>query len=133
MSTFGKRFKELRKRDNLTQDMAAKIFHVDKSALSKWENDKNGADNEMLQKIANYFNVSLDYLLGRSNEPHILVNNENKNNKKINEIIDDFETALNNAIMLNGEKMDEKTKKLFKQSLRNVYDFIAPQDKNNKD
>ena len=129
MSTFGKRFKELRKRDNLTQDMAAKIFHVDKSTLSKWENDKNGADNEMLQKIANYFNVSLDYLLGRSNEPHILVNNENKNNKKINEIIDDFETALNNAIMLNGEKMEKKTKKLFKQSLRNVYDFIAPEDK----
>lgn len=129
MSTFGKRFKELRKRENLTQDMAAKIFHVDKSALSKWENDKNGADNETLQKIANYFNVSIDYLLGRSDESHVSVNNENKNNKKINEIIEDFEISLDTATMPNGENMDEKSKELLKQNLKYIYELILSKNK----
>lgn len=70
MSTFGSRFKRLRQQHNLTQDAAAKIFHVDKSSISKWENNKNGADNEVIQQIANYFNVSIDYLLCRDENPN---------------------------------------------------------------
>ena len=82
MSTFGSRFKRLRKQHNLTQDAAAKIFHVDKSSISKWENNKNGADNEVIQQIADYFNVSIDYLLCRDENPNTISSPETLNKKE---------------------------------------------------
>ena len=90
MSTFGSRFKRLRQQHNLTQDAAAKIFHVDKSSISKWENNKNGADNEVIQQIANYFNVSIDYLL----RPESDENGEKDDvlNKEILRLLEKFST-----------------------------------------
>lgn len=134
MSTFGERFKKLRKKNKLTQDAAAKIFHVDKSAISKWENDKNGADSETLQQIANYFNVSIDYLLGISSEINPPTEKYTpdlnaKDFKKIDKVISDFEKGLEGAVMLDGEILDERTRELFIQSVRNVYEFAAQENK----
>ena len=130
MNTFSKRLKELRRDRRLTQKELGKALFIDDTSISKYENEKAMPENELLQRIADYFGVSIDYLLGRSNETHILVDNENKNsNINLEEMIFDFEKGLENVIMKNGERLDERTKELFKQSLRNVYDFIAPEDK----
>lgn len=64
---FQHRLKELRKEFNLTGEDLGKLFNVSKTAVSNWESGNRNPDIETLIKIANYFNVSVDYLLGNSN------------------------------------------------------------------
>jgi transcriptional regulator with XRE-family HTH domain len=56
----------LRKNENLTQKELANILHVDQTTISTWENDKVVPTGEMLCKIADFFNCTTDYLLGRT-------------------------------------------------------------------
>lgn len=58
------RFKQERMKTGLNQVEFAKIFNVTKQTVSNWESGKRKPDTEMLSKIAQYFNVSTDYLLG---------------------------------------------------------------------
>ncbi len=64
---FAQRLKELRKERNMTQIEFAKEFNISSGTIAMWETGKRTPDNEMMIKIANYFNVSLDYLMGNSN------------------------------------------------------------------
>ena len=66
MATFADRLRSLRKENNITQQELANKFFITKSAVSKYENGVNTPENKLLQELANYFNVSVDYLLGRS-------------------------------------------------------------------
>ncbi len=67
MLIFGNRLKELRENENLTQQELADIIEVNgKQIISGYENGKSEPDLTLLTKIANYFNVSVDYLLGRT-------------------------------------------------------------------
>lgn len=59
-------FKELRISKNLSQDKIAEELDVSSSLVSKWENNQSTPAPEMLEYIADYFNVSVDYLIGRS-------------------------------------------------------------------
>lgn len=61
---FAKRITDLREKKNLYQKDIAKIFKVEQATVSNWENGKRIPDSEMLIKLANFFNVSVDYLLG---------------------------------------------------------------------
>ena len=62
-NTFGSRLKALRLSKNLTQEKFANIFYLNKSSISKYEKDKNLPENQLLIKIADFFDVSVDYLL----------------------------------------------------------------------
>ena len=59
----GKRIKHLREKNSLEAQKLAHDLQVGKSTLSNWENDRRTPDLETLKNIANYFNVSTDYLL----------------------------------------------------------------------
>ena len=63
------RIKELRKSFNLSQEKLAEEFDVERATISRWENDKTDPSNEDLLKLAQYFKVSVDYLLGRTTNP----------------------------------------------------------------
>lgn len=68
--TFGERLKQLRQQNNLTQgELAAQInlfFHtnLDKTAISRMENDKQKPSIEYLENFAQFFDVSIDYMNG---------------------------------------------------------------------
>lgn len=66
MATLGQRIKQLRKEHNLTQEEFGKIFGIVKSTVSLYEHDKSIPDDSIKNMIADYFNVSIDYLLGRT-------------------------------------------------------------------
>ena len=70
MAKFGDRLSALRKERGLTQDELAKRLEVTKSAISMYENGKRTPDYEILELIADYFNVDMDYLVGRKDEKH---------------------------------------------------------------
>lgn len=58
--------KKLRVAKNLNQVEFAKLIGVTKQCVSNWENDNVIPSIEMLVKMADLFNVSTDYLLGRT-------------------------------------------------------------------
>ncbi len=60
----GKRIKELRKDKGLTQSQLAKIISSTQDTISLWELGKSYPDIINLVKMAKYFSVSTDYLLG---------------------------------------------------------------------
>lgn len=62
----GQRIARLRKNKNLSQADLAKIINIGTSTLGMYETGKREPNNEMLSRIADYFNVTTDYLLGRA-------------------------------------------------------------------
>ena len=62
------RLKELRKERNLSQLKIAIDLNMNQNTVSRYENLEREADYETLIRFADYFNVSLDYLLGRSDD-----------------------------------------------------------------
>ena len=58
--------KELRKSRNISQLKLALDLNMNQNSISRYENCEREADYETLIKLADYFGVSLDYLLGRS-------------------------------------------------------------------
>ena len=67
------KIKELRLSYKLNQVEMAKALGVSKQCVSNWENDKVLPSIEMLVKIAKFFNVSSDYLLGLDDSEKVSV------------------------------------------------------------
>ncbi|ALS26500.1 helix-turn-helix transcriptional regulator [Paenibacillus cisolokensis] len=61
----GAQLRKLRKKSGWTQEQLAAKLNVAKSTISQYENNINEPDLQMLVQMANLFNVSVDYLLGR--------------------------------------------------------------------
>ena len=62
------RLKELRKSKQLTMKDLGQIINVAESTISLYENGKREPDYQTLSKMADFFEVSIDYLLGRDTE-----------------------------------------------------------------
>ena len=80
---FGKRIKELRKGQEITQDQLAIFLNVSKQSVWGYENNSVEPSFDVLVKIADRFNVSLDYLLGRTEEKYNSNVSTANNNKEI--------------------------------------------------
>ncbi len=65
---FANRLKYLRQSKEMNQVQLANKLSVKKQSISNWENDNIMPSVEMLEKIANFFSVSTDYLLGRDDK-----------------------------------------------------------------
>lgn len=63
----GNRIKALREKAGLKQDELAKKLSVSPSAVGMYETNKREPNNEIIIKLAEFFNVTTDYLLGKSN------------------------------------------------------------------
>lgn len=66
-SMFSKVFKTLRKEKNVTQKEIATYLNVSDRLVGYYENGQRMPPPDILEKIADYFNVTVDYLLGRTN------------------------------------------------------------------
>lgn len=83
---FREQLKSLRKREKITQEQLAGAMGVERSTVGKWEgNDQIIPSTEMLNKLAEYFNVSIDYLLGRK------INSVNDDDE-LNEYLEELRT-----------------------------------------
>ena len=60
------KLKQLRIDNNLTQKEFAKLFNITQGTYSNYENETTQPDIKLLIEIANKFNVSVDYLIGRN-------------------------------------------------------------------
>ncbi len=73
---FAENLKTLRKSKGLTQVQFAEIFNISSGTIAMWETNKRVPDTSMLIKIAEFFNVTVDYLLGKSEVPMSNSNNQ---------------------------------------------------------
>lgn len=62
------RLYELRTEKNLSQRALAKVIRVSQATYNNWENEKTQPSIEQLIELADFFGVSVDYLIGRTNE-----------------------------------------------------------------
>lgn len=93
-NTLSIKIKELRKARNISQVELAKALFVSKQSVSNWENDNIMPSIEMLIKIAAFFSVSIDYLLGLDNNNIIITEGLNKKEiEHIKLIINDLTNA----------------------------------------
>lgn len=93
MATFGERLRLIRNRKNITLDVLAEKIHSTKATLSRYENSKRTPNIEFAKKIADYFEVTADYMLG-------LTDNENEEISKYDDIIGFAEKSSVNAKVL---------------------------------
>lgn len=62
---FGKKLKELRKKSGVTQTELADVLGITQQAVGKWESGRSEPDSDTLRRLAEYFETSIDSLLGR--------------------------------------------------------------------
>lgn len=120
----GDRLKELRG-SGRTQEDVAKAVGVSRAAYSHFENNRNEPDNDTLKKLANFYGVSVDYLLGQNNTPKWATEKDSLDLKEVLEgnvqpsfnfggedITDDDRAKLNLAItQIFWEKLAKQRKK----------------------
>jgi transcriptional regulator with XRE-family HTH domain len=85
--TLGKRLTSLRVERGYTQEELARMLGITRASLSHYENDRREADYETLKKMAECFGVSVDYLLGRTNNPHTVLDQD------VREFVDSLELS----------------------------------------
>lgn len=100
MGDFKRVFKELRIKNGYTQDSLADTLGLSRSTISMYENDNREPDFETLEKIADLFNVDMDFLLGRSRKTTVIPSEEKS---------DDFARA-EQLIARNGKNMSKEQK-----------------------
>lgn len=62
---FSETFKNERKKSGLSQRAIAEKLHVSQQTVASWENGTRMPSHEIMGIVANYFNVTVDYLIGR--------------------------------------------------------------------
>ncbi len=100
---FGNIFKELRLEKNLSQEKIADELDVSQGLIARWENHSSTPGPEMLVYISDFFNVSVDYLVGKSKYKYL----ENKKTDVEKEIIDNISILKDNEkeMLLNITKI----------------------------
>lgn len=100
---FQKRLNELLKINNMFQSDLGKYVGYTPQAIGKWCRGETEPDLKTLIKIANFFNVSVDYLIGNDNK-------FSKNNIKIENIEKEVlrKALVNAGYMKNNEDISEK-------------------------
>ena len=68
VATFGDRLRYLRQQNKVKQSDIAKLIGVSERALRFYENGDREPNIDQLIKLADYFSVSVDYLVGRADE-----------------------------------------------------------------
>ena len=68
MHTFGERLKNLIDKNGLDQQKFAEIFNLSKQAVTGYVKNRRTPNDELKKKIADYFGVTVDYLVGRETE-----------------------------------------------------------------
>ena len=68
MASFAERLKELRKKKDVGQKEVGAVIGLSESSVGKYEAGKQTPDPTAIIKLADYFSVSIDYLLGRSDD-----------------------------------------------------------------
>ncbi len=115
METTSKRLLDLRTSINISQSRLAKELGISQSAVNRYEHDEVSVPDTVLLKYANFFDVSADYLLGRTDKPEgTTYNNEPELLRRIF-VRDDERTDFIEACFDPRSPMNKKLKEIMMQ------------------
>lgn len=117
-NVFGKRLRKLRRDKDITMDDMAKDLSTTQATLSRYENGKRKPDVDFLEMLSDYFDVTTDYLLGKSDTKKQVVYQLTDNYiSEVRELVKEYGYDINNkskediALMLvKSMKLDEINK-----------------------
>ena len=114
MKIIGQRLRNLRQNAKLSQARVAEVVGSRQSAVARYESGEAHVPAEMLVTLADYFDVSLDYIFGRTENPQgKLYENKPKIEKAYPEMDKFIEMCFDP-----GSPMNEKLKETLKQMLK---------------
>ena len=97
--------KLLRVEKGLSQEQLAKEAHVTQTAVSQWELGRTAPDKDVANTLADFFGVSLDFLLGRTND---------RNNSYIAQNISGSNVVQGSGSVTIGEKISKEESELLR-------------------
>ena len=102
---FPERLKQLRNEQRLSQRNLAEKLQISQQSITAWETGRSEPTTGALAKIANFFGVSADYLLGQTNERKI-------SNSKSQQ--DPIEKMLDEVMSSDGQKPTENDREILR-------------------
>lgn len=121
---FSQRIKLLRKEKKLTQQNLADFLEVRRSTYGEYERGKIMPPYDKIQRLADYFNVSVDYLMGATNFKTLdekidtIAKRDITDIKQVlNLLVEELEED-NKVVKFDGLELSQETKQLFISSLK---------------
>ncbi|KXT83466.1 Transcriptional regulator, XRE family [Streptococcus oralis] len=102
------RLKKLRKEGKLTQKDIATFLNISQPAYQQFESGKKKMNLETMEKLADYFNVSTDYLLGKTDFPDI-------------DLEIDIDNAIDNSVAYDGTPITDNDREIIKNFLKDYF------------
>ena len=102
------RLKKLRKEGKLTQKDIATFLNISQPAYQQFESGKKKMNLETMEKLADYFNVSTDYLLGKTDFPDI-------------DLEVDIDNAIDNSVAYDGTPITDNDREIIKNFLKDYF------------
>ncbi|WP_019781512.1 helix-turn-helix domain-containing protein [Streptococcus sobrinus] len=118
---FPERLKSLRLEAGLTQKEIASHFQTSPQSYAQWEKGLRKPSSKSLNKLAEFFDVSTDYLLGNSNLKHEIPKGE--------ELEKELDRAIDNSVGYEGEPVSDRDRETIKRVLR---EYFLNKKKNNQ-
>ncbi|MFX3651080.1 MAG: helix-turn-helix domain-containing protein [Paenibacillus sp.] len=110
--SYGNRIAELREQRGLTQEELASSIHITRAALSHYEKNRRKPDFEVLTRLADIFDVSIDYLIGRTKQSDVVMDED------VREFVDTLELSDKEVLerfdlMIDGKPLTEEEARRF--------------------
>lgn len=105
---FIERLKKLRKKEKLTQKDIATFLNISQPAYQQFESGKKKMNLETMEKLADFFNVSTDYLLGKTDIPDP-------------ESDIDLDSAIDNSVAYDGTPITDNDREIIKDFLKEYF------------
>lgn len=102
------RLKKLRKEGKLTQKDIATFLNISQPAYQQFESGKKKMNLETMEKLADFFNVSTDYLLGKTDFPDL-------------DLEVDIDNAIDNSVAYDGTPITDNDREIIKNFLKDYF------------
>lgn len=132
---FGDRLKSLRKALGLTQKELGDKLNVSGRVIGYYESNDRFPDKETLTNIADFFDVSVDYLLGRSDaKSNSSIAKIDETEKDIEELLEETMSQIldQKGLMLNGQIVDDDDLVLLRNAIKNGIELAKTMQKSKK-
>lgn len=126
---FAMRIKQLRKDEGITQSELANKLKCSLSKIAMWETEKREPTKDDLINLSIVFDVSIDYLLGRSDDKKFTLKNEELNQKDLKQIIADFKAGKSGLAFYDGEKISRDDLEILEEGIKLIFQTIRLKNK----
>ena len=111
----GNKFRDLRKEKKLSQNELGKSIGVSQTTVTAWETGRAEPASTYIKKLADFFNVSADYLLGR---PEKKISSEEQETKDLKKFLED---NLDNGMTFGDGKVTQEDREKLEIALTQIF------------